>query len=247
MRIFRPAQSPEKRVAVGMPVARHPPHRSVREHQLIRLLPRMGNGKAHTWKRVTTPWPRQIRVQQPVEPAPAYPTFLAAPPQRPPPVPGQRPAKARQHAPVSRYTVVLKVASHHRPQPLAGLARRRVHPHPKLLLNLQQLRAHPLPHRPATNHKAPALPVDLAYMREPQKVEGFRLTFPTASPVCYRPASELDQPRLVRMQLQPELRQPFPEFLQKPLGLASMLESQHEIIRVPHENYPAVRRLFPPV
>ena len=28
-------------VAVGMPVARHPPHRSVREHQLIRLLPGM--------------------------------------------------------------------------------------------------------------------------------------------------------------------------------------------------------------
>ena len=48
------------------------------------------------------------------------------------------------------------------------------------------------------------------------------------------------------MQLQPELRQPFPECLQKPLGLASVLESQHEIVRVPHEYYLAVRRVFPP-
>ena len=35
------------RVAVGMPVTRHPPHRSVREHQLIRLLPRIHGGQAH--------------------------------------------------------------------------------------------------------------------------------------------------------------------------------------------------------
>ena len=62
-------------------------------------------------------------------------------------------------------------------------------------------------------------------MREPQKAEGFRLALPTTSPLGYRPASELDQPRLGRMQLQPELRQPFPEFLQKPPGLASVLES----------------------
>ena len=90
----------------------------------------MSNGKAHTWKRVTATWPRHMRVQQPVNPTPAYPAFLAAPPQRTPPVPGQRPAKAHQHAPVSRHPVVLKVASHHRPQPLAGLARRRVRPRP---------------------------------------------------------------------------------------------------------------------
>ena len=211
----------------------------------------MSNGKAHTWKRVTATWPRHMRVQQPVKPAPAYPAFLAAPPQRTPPVPGQRPAKTRQHPPVPRHAavlkpVVLKVASHHSPRPLAGLGWPRVHPRPQLALYLRQLRPHPLPHRPAPNHKAPALPVDLANMREPQKIEGFRLAFPTTSPVRYRPASELDQPRLRPMQLQPELRQPFPEFLQKSFGLGSALESQHEIIRVPHENYPAVRRLLPP-
>ena len=132
------------RVAAGMPVARRPPHRSVRERQLIRLLPWKGNGKAHTWKPVTATWPRHMHLQQPVKPAPAYPAFLAAPPQPRPPVPGQRPAKTRQLPPVSRHAPVLKVASHHRPQPLAGLARRRLHPRPQLALNLRQLRPHPL-------------------------------------------------------------------------------------------------------
>ena len=111
---------------------------------------------------------------RPAEPAPADPAFLAAPPQRSPPAPGQRPTKTRQHPPVPRHAavlkpVVLKVASHHRPRPLAGLGWPRVHPRPQLVLNLRQLRPHSLPHRPAPHHKAPALPVDLANMRKPPK------------------------------------------------------------------------------
>ena len=61
-------------------------------------------------------------------------------------------------------------------------------------------------------------------MREPQKVEALRLPCPTASPVSDRPTSELDQPSFRRMQLQPELRQPFPELFQKPFGLAAVLQ-----------------------
>ena len=154
----------------------------------------MAGGKAHARKRVTATRGRQIAGRQPVKPAPAHPTLLTAPPQRAPPVSRQRPTKALQRAPVSRHPVVLKIASYHPPQPLPGLARRGVHPRPKLFLDFRRLRPHPLSHRLAPNHKASALPVDLADVRESQKVEGLRLPFPTASPVSDRPASELHFP-----------------------------------------------------
>ena len=138
----------------------------------------MAGGKVHARKRVTATRGRQIAGRQPVKPAPAHPTLLTAPPQRAPPVSRQRPTKALQRAPVSRHPVVLKIASYHPPQPLPGLARRGVHPRPKLFLDFRRLRPHPLSHRLAPNHKASALPVDLADVRESQKVEGLQASLP---------------------------------------------------------------------
>jgi hypothetical protein len=47
---------------------------------------------------------------------------------------------------------------------------------------------------------------------------------------------ELDQPRLLRMQFQAELRQALPEFLQKSLRFRSALETHHQIVGIPDDN-----------
>ena len=63
-------------------------------------------------------------------------------------------------------------------------------------------------------------------MREAQKVERFRLTFPSSFPVQLGVPPELKPARFVRMQFQPKLPQPFPEVLQKAVGLRLRLETQ---------------------
>src|ERR1035438_4455351 len=68
-------------------------------------------------------------------------------------------------------------------------------------------------------------------MREPQKREAFRLPFFPRPALPCGVWSELDQPRLLRMQFQPELRQPFPKLLQEPFGLVAVLEPHHQVSR----------------
>ncbi len=80
-----------KPVAVGIPVARHPPHRSVRELQLIRLLPRMNSGQAH-FVRLAAPDPAPgtrlpAAGDGPSGPRPRSPWRGRFPPDSPPAVP----------------------------------------------------------------------------------------------------------------------------------------------------------------
>src|SRR5436305_9145671 len=52
--------------------------------------------------------------------------------------------------------------------------------------------------------------------------------------------SELDQPRLVRMQFQTESREALAEIGEEPLGVLTVLESRQEVVGEPHEhNIPA--------
>ena len=48
---------------------------------------------------------------------------------------------------------------------------------------------------------------------------------------------ELDQARLLRMQLQPMRRQPLPQFLLKPPGLRPVLKAEHRVVGVPHDEH----------
>ena len=57
------------------------------------------------------------------------------------------------------------------------------------------------------------LPTDVS---ETQKIKGFRLPFPTLRPPFRGIAPEFNQARLLRIQLQPELPQPFPQVREKP-------------------------------
>ena len=44
-------------------------------------------------------------------------------------------------------------------------------------------------------------------------------------------APKLDQPRLSRLQLQTELREPLAKLRPEPLGIVPMLKSHHEVVR----------------
>ena len=66
-------------------------------------------------------------------------------------------------------------------------------------------------------------------MREAQEVEGFRFAVAPVSPILLRIAAELNDSRLVGMQLQSELREALAQFRQKPLCFLTMLEARHEV------------------
>ena len=57
---------------------------------------------------------------------------------------------------------------------------------------------------------------------------------------------ELDQPGLVWMQLQPELREPFAEVRQEPLRVFLVLETDGEVVGESHDDDVTVREPLPP-
>jgi len=70
-----------------------------------------------------------------------------------------------------------------------------------------------------------------ATVREAQKVERRRFAVATGSPISFRIAAELDDPRFVGMQVQPELREALAQFCQKLLCLRTILKADDEVIR----------------
>jgi hypothetical protein len=66
--------------------------------------------------------------------------------------------------------------------------------------------------------------------RLPQEVEGLRLPEPMTRPSLGGEPSELDQPRLVRVQLQPELREALAEISEEPLGVLTILKARHIVV-----------------
>ena len=52
---------------------------------------------------------------------------------------------------------------------------------------------------------------------------------------------ELDQPGLIGVQFQPELREPAAQLVQEPLGVFPVLEPDDEVVREPHDDHVTVR------
>jgi len=71
--------------------------------------------------------------------------------------------------------------------------------------------AQALCHAGADDREAAVTPSLRAAMREAEEVEGLRLALTALRPVRLRVPAELDEVRLVRVQRQSELRQPFPQ------------------------------------
>ena len=96
-------------VAVGTSIAARPPLRSVRERQLIRLLPWMHGREALRRKRMIRMSLGQETAFGFVVTSPAHSMLLTPSPQRSQPEPRHRSAKARQGSKVARHAVVTKV------------------------------------------------------------------------------------------------------------------------------------------
>jgi hypothetical protein len=84
-------------------------------------------------------------------------------------------------------------------------------------------------------------------MRETQEVKRLRFPLAALGTVSGSISPELDQPRLLGMEFQPELRETLRELDQEPLRLGPMLESHDEVVRPAHDDdLPARLRLPPP-
>src|SRR5712692_4792901 len=87
----------------------------------------------------------------------------------------------------------------------------------QLRLDCLELGYQPLLRRFAPDDERSVLPALPTVMREAQKREGLRLFLSPPRSVLGGEPPELDQPCLLRMQFQAELRQTLPEFLQESL------------------------------
>ena len=140
--------------------------------------------------------------------------------------------------PVGRHRMVGEVADDDLPQPLPLPGNGLVHAPSQLVLDLPELRLHAV---------AAALPMDLevapaglaADEGEAQEVEGLRLAKPAPRALGRREAAELDQAGLVRMQRQRELLQPLTHRIPEAPGVGLVLETDHNVIRVAHEDHVA--------
>src|SRR5207245_2041633 len=131
----------------------------------------------------------------------------------------QSEAKKRQRRLVHGHSVVATGATHYRPQPLALFGNGFVHPPLKFGFHLVQLRLQPFADR-LPQHREPSIaPLLHADMRKAEKVERLRLPFSTPLPLVDRMRTELQQSRLLGMQLQVELLHSFREFCPKLIGI----------------------------
>ena len=120
-----------------------------------------------------------------------------------------------------------------------------MHSPPQLDLDVQQLRLHALANRLPKNQKPSSLRLP-ADMLEAEEIEGLRLAQTEPLSVGRRMASELEKPRLLRVQFQLELLHSFCKFLPESFGLVFEFESNHDVVGVTHHDHIAVRTLLPP-
>jgi hypothetical protein len=141
---------------------------------------------------------------------------------------------------VHGHAVAADVTTHDRGQMGALLRDGQMHAAVEFGFDLPQLRLQALAHRLSQDGEA-APPRLSAAVREPEEVERRRL-----GPTLTREAAEGNQSRLVRMQLQTELREPLAQLGPEPFGLMSMLEAHDEAIGETDHDDVAAGLPFPP-
>ena len=120
------------------------------------------------------------------------------------PNPLKTPYEAAKGPGAGRNGVIVQPAVDHLPQPLRRLVDVFVQPHAESLLEPFQGSCDPLRNRFAPQTEA-AVPRP-AVVRESEEIEGLP-TFPARPAVCCREPAELDEARLVGMQVERELTQ----------------------------------------
>src|SRR5438309_6385102 len=162
------------------------------------------------------------------------------------PNPADSESKNRQRRLVHGHSVVAKVSTYNRPQPLALFGDGFVHSSLKLGFHLVQLRLQPFPYR-LPQHREPSIaPLLHTDMCEAKKVERLRLPFSTPLPLVDRIRTEFQQPRFLGMQFQIELSHSFREFRPKLIGIRFAVKSNHDVVRESHHDHIAMRALLTP-
>ena len=111
----------------------------------------------------------------------------------------------------------------------------------------EQLAAHPLRVGDPPQLEPSRLPRLPARVREPEELERLRLAETTSRTITGTVAAELDQPRLLSMQLQTERREPVAKLSPEPLGVLPMLKPHHEVIGPAHDNHITMCMPAPPL
>jgi hypothetical protein len=172
-------------------------------------------------------------------------SLLASPFERVMPEVTDREAKVGQSVAVSRNAEVANMPTYNGLQPCADFRNRVMHASPQLDLHLLQLGLHAFANGVPKHHKPPLLRLP-ADMLEAEEIEGLRFAQTNALSVGRRMASELEKPRLLRVQLQLELLHTFFQFRPEPFGLVLELESNQGIVGITHHDHIAVRTLLTP-
>lgn len=154
------------------------------------------------------------------------------------PQPNDLEAKHAQPCAVVGHAEVPAMPGHHRVQLLALLGDGMVHAPPELDLDRPEFGSQAFGTCEPQHHEF-AFRGRPAAMREAQEVEGLRLALSRAASVLADKALELDQPRLVRVHLQPELLQPVSDLTPKALGAPPELETSHPIVGITHDDHVA--------
>jgi hypothetical protein len=162
------------------------------------------------------------------------------------PIPADSESKNRQRRLVHGHSVVAKVSTHNRPQPLALFGDGLVHSSLEFGFHLIQLRLQPFPDR-LPHHREPSIALLLrADVRKSEKVERLRLPFSTPLPLVDRIRTEFQQSRFLGVQFQIELLHSLSKFRPKLVGIRLAVKSNHDVVRETHHDYLAVRPLLPP-
>jgi len=220
-------------------IAHDPLHRSGRA-ALPHPAPTLGDdAKTHERIRMADASRRKPAGHKAPHPSPRQVIALASTAKYPPPEATDSAPEGADGRAIHGHAVIAYMPQNDRAHISTLLRDGRVQAPPQFGFHLVQLGLPPLSHRLA-QHREPALARLPAAMREAKEVKGLRFALAPRSPALRREAAKADEARLVRMQLQTELRESLAKLSQKPLGLVPMLESDHEVIGVAHEHHIAL-------
>ena len=139
---------------------------------------------------------------------------VAASPERLQPHSSDLSSQCNECLPVRSDGVIVEITIHDLPEPFPYIDHRLVHSNLKLGLDRCKCGSKALPNRVAPKHElsVAGLRTDV---REPEEIKCLRFTLTSSPPSSLCISAEFDQPGLVRMQLQLELRKTFTHFSQE--------------------------------
>src|SRR5665213_1244311 len=222
------------------------PHRSQRA-LLTHWAPALDtNVEAHDGERMHGAGRREPPFDVEAHPAPVDPGALAAAPERIEPVPSHLVTERLHGIGVAGNGVVGEMPSHHGAEPAPLFGDGKVPASLDLVLDLGKLGPHPFRDGLALHPEPPCLVLP-ADVREAQEFKRIRLPLATCRTIPGGVAPELDEPRLVGVQFQVELRKPLSKVDEKLLGVRLVLEPGDKVVGEPHDDHVTVGVPPPPL